>query len=316
MSVRFTPDAITLKEVPTTGLMVLVEEDLIFVDAKGDTWTAPVGTLTDGASVPRAALPVTDGRFDLHFLKAAVVHDAYCQEENKHGPSYQTKPWRAVHRMFHEACLAGGTARLTAKMMYNAVRWFGPRWDEPEKALARIPEENRRAGFAASRRWIETANPSVEEIEDDVETREEAIVAVTHLQYAGIRALQEGDRATAEQAFQEAEAKVLQGLQEVPDDLMYLNLKGYNGKNRAMLFPAQAPEALANAEQMFRSVLAAEPRDPSAWNGLGSVAILRGDLHHAETYIRRALEILPDYPAAKHDLGIVEEQRRLRRGMK
>ena len=79
----------------------------MFVDAMGHAWTAQLGTLTDGASVPRAALPVTNGRFDQRFLKAAVVHDAYCQEDNKDGPSYQTMPWRAVHKMFHEACLAG-----------------------------------------------------------------------------------------------------------------------------------------------------------------------------------------------------------------
>ncbi len=312
MSAKFTPDAITLKEVPTTGLMALVEVDLVFVDAKGNAWTAPVGTLTDGASVPRAGLPVTDGRFDQHFLKAAVVHDAYCQGENEDGPSYQTKPWRAVHKMFHEACLAGGTPKVTAKLMYNAVRWFGPRWDEPEKALERIPEADRRAGFAASKRWIEETDPSVEAIEEDVENREEMIMAVTQLQYAGIMALQHADRTAAAKAFEEAEAKLTSGLEEVPDDLMYLNLKAYNGKNRAMLFPGQAPEELANAEKMFRAVLAVEPKDPSAWNGLGSVAILRGDFDDAETYIRRALKILPDYPAAKHDLGIIEEQRRLR----
>ncbi len=312
MSARFTPDAITLKEVPTTGLMALVEEDLVFLDAEGNAWTAQVGTLTDGASVPRAALPVTDGRFDQRFLKAAVVHDAYCQEENKDGPSYQTKPWRAVHRMFYEACLAGGTPKITADLMYGAVLWFGPRWEEPEKPLERITEADRRAGFAASKRWIEETEPSVEAIEEDVENREATIMSVMQRQYAGIRALQHHDRTAAEKAFREAEAKVTRGLEEAPKDLMYLNLKGYNCKNRAMLSPNQAPDQLANAEKLFRSVLAAEPEDPSAWNGLGSVAILRGDLDDAETYIRRALKILPDYPAAKHDLGIIDEQRRLR----
>lgn len=312
MSAQFIPDAITLKEVPTTGLMALVEEDLVFVDTKGYAWTAQVGTLTDGASVPRAALPVTNGRFDQRFLKAAVVHDAYCQEDNKDGPTYQTKPWRTVHKMFHEGCLAGGTPKITAKLMYNAVLWFGPRWDEPEKALERIPEADRRAGFAASKRWVEETDPSVEAIEEDVENREQTIIAVTQLQYNGIKALEHGDRAVAEKAFHEAEAKVMRGLEEAPDDLMYLNLKGYNFKNRAMLFPGQAPKELANAEKVFHAVLADEPKDPSAWNGLGSVAILRGNIDDAETYIRRALKILPDYPAAKHDLGIIEKQRRLR----
>lgn len=306
MSTQFTPDAITLKEIPATGLMALVEEDLVFVDPNGHAWTAQVGTLTDGASVPRAALPVTDGRFDQRFLKAAVVHDAYCQEENKDGPSYQTEPWRSVHKMFHEACLAGGTPKILAKLMYNAVLWFGPRWDEPDKALERIPEADRRAGFAASKRWIEETDPSVEAIEEDVENREETIIVVAQLQYAGIMALEREDRTAAEKAFQEAEARVARGLEEAPNDLMYLNLKGYNFKNRAMLFPRQAPAELANAEKVFQAILAADPKDPSAWNGLGSVAILRGDFDEAENNLRRALQILPDYPAARHDLGIIE----------
>jgi tetratricopeptide (TPR) repeat protein len=309
MKARFTPEAITLKEVPTTGLMALVGEDLVFLDHEGHAWTARVGTLTDGASVPRAALPVTDGRFDQRFLKAAVVHDAYCQAENEGGPSYQTKPWRAVHKMFLDACLAGGTPKTLAKLMYNAVLWFGPRWEDPDKALERITQADRRAGFAASKRWIEETDPSAEAIEDDVAHREDIIIAVTRLQFAGIEALRRNDRATAEKAFQEAEARVTKGIGEAPDDLMYLNLKGYNFKNRAMLSPEKAPEALADAERAFHAVLAVEPEDPSAWNGLGSVAILRGDLDGAEEYIHKALRILPDYPAARHDLRIIEAQR-------
>lgn len=288
--------------------MSLVEEDLVFVDSAGDTWTAPIGTLTDGASVPRAALPITDGRFDQRFLKAAVVHDAYCQEDNEGRFPYRTKPWRAVHRMFHEGCLAGGTPKLTAKLMYNAVRWFGPRWDEPERALERIAAVDRLSGFAATRHWIEETDPPLEIIERDVESREETIMAVTRLQNTGISAL-DTDPATADRAFNQAELLVEKGLERAPEDLMYLNLKGYNAKNRAMLDPAHADKQLAAAEQAFHSVLAHAPQDPSALNGLGSVAILRGELERAEGLIRRALAIEPDYPAARHDLELVRRER-------
>ena len=310
MNAQFTPKAITLREVPATGMMALVEQDLVFVDREGYAWTAKVGTLTDGASVPRTALPITDGRFDQRFLKAAVVHDAYCQKENEGGPSYQTQPWRAVHKMFLDACLAGGTPTTLAKLMYNAVLWFGPRWEEPDKPLERISAADRRAGFVASTQWIEETDPSAEAIAEDVANREDTIVAVTRLQYAGLTALEQGDRKTAEKAFRQAEATVKRGLDEAPDDLMYLNLNGYNFKNRALLFPEKASAELADAEKLFHAVLAAEPNDPSAWNGLGSVAILRGNFDDAETYIRRALKILPDYPAAKHDLKIIEDRRR------
>jgi hypothetical protein len=41
--------------------------------------------------------------------------------------------------------------------------------------------------------------------------------------------------------------------------------------------------------------------------------MIRGDVPRAEAEIKKALEILPDYPAARHDLKIVEEIKRRRR---
>ncbi len=41
--------------------------------------------------------------------------------------------------------------------------------------------------------------------------------------------------------------------------------------------------------------------DSHAWNGLGSVALLQEDPERALVYIDRALELLPNYAAAKHD---------------
>lgn len=73
---RFSPAAITLKEIEDSDLKELFDERLVFVDSAGMEWVAPKGTRTDGASVPRLALAVTDGRFDRTFFKAAVIHDA------------------------------------------------------------------------------------------------------------------------------------------------------------------------------------------------------------------------------------------------
>ena len=55
---------------------------------------------------------------------------------------------------------------------------------------------------------------------------------------------------------------------------------------------------------MFEIIRQQQPEDPAAWNGLGSVALLRGEPDHALVYIDRALEIEPDYAAAKHDREI------------
>ena len=82
--VSFTPEKITLKEVEFDGLelMELEDDSLTFHGPDGVDWVAPKKTLTDGATVPRLALWVTDGRFDSKFLKAAIIHDAFCQTFN------------------------------------------------------------------------------------------------------------------------------------------------------------------------------------------------------------------------------------------
>ena len=72
-----------------------------------------------------------------------------------------------------------------------------------------------------------------------------------------------------------------------------------------MLQPDKKQEELNKAEFLFKAILASEPRDPSALNGLGSIEILRNNLGQAEHFIRQALEQEPDYSAAKHDLELV-----------
>jgi tetratricopeptide (TPR) repeat protein len=74
----------------------------------------------------------------------------------------------------------------------------------------------------------------------------------------------------------------------------------------------QFKHALSEAEKMFETIRQQEPDDPSAWNGLGNVALLRNDPSSALNYIDRALEIRPDYEAARNDrtlaLRMLQEQ--------
>lgn len=102
---------------------------MAYVDPAGQEWLAPVGTKTDGASIPTIFLSLAGDRFEREYLNAAVVHDAYCDRRNKGQASYQTRPWCAVHRMFFEALIAGGAAPAKAKLMYAAVWMGGPRWE-------------------------------------------------------------------------------------------------------------------------------------------------------------------------------------------
>jgi hypothetical protein len=57
--------------------------------------------------------------------RASVVHDVACDLREKICPSSQI-----AHRMFYDACLCGGVSEKKAKLMYWAVRNFGPKWGD------------------------------------------------------------------------------------------------------------------------------------------------------------------------------------------
>lgn len=63
----------------------------------------------------------------------------------------------------------------------------------------------------------------------------------------------------------------------------------------------EAQRYYEEAGKMFAAVREQDPKDASAWNGLGSVYILRGDPQNALQYINKALEIQPGYEEALHD---------------
>ncbi|WP_169052679.1 DUF1353 domain-containing protein [Pseudooceanicola onchidii] len=103
-------------------------QDLNFVDARQQTWIAPKGILTDGASIPPVFVSVVGRPTDPAFAKAAAIHDSYCGVGNEATPYYHTRPWQATHRMFYEALRVGGASEKTAKTLYAAVYMGGPRW--------------------------------------------------------------------------------------------------------------------------------------------------------------------------------------------
>ncbi len=312
----FDPVAITLKEVPGENKKELVDKELIFVDAQGNQWKAPQGTWTDGASVPRLALWITDGRFEESFLKAAIVHDAYCQEFNQTRcrDQYRKLPWRQVHRMFFEACVAGRTDPLKAKLMYAAVWWGGPKWDDPQSDLSAVPDEMLSVGYHGCEQWIEANDPSLDNLESWMTARAPVIIQVAADQAKFFAALQQNRWAEADAAQQQAEDRVDAAIQKFPDDLTLMNLQGYNHKNRAISYREHALDdkfevELQKAQVSFSGVLDIQPRDPSALNGMGSVSILRQNLDQAERYIQDAIKIKPDYPAAKQDLELIKKLR-------
>jgi hypothetical protein len=113
---------------------VRVLEDFTFTRADdGTVWEAPVGSLVDGASIPRVLWSVVGSPFTGDYVYASIVHDVACH--------VRSRPWRDTHYMFYLACLAGGTRRGRAKLMYLAVRNFGPRWTAPAPAPVETLEQ-------------------------------------------------------------------------------------------------------------------------------------------------------------------------------
>jgi hypothetical protein len=134
---------------------------------------------------------------------------------------------------------------------------------------------------------------------------------INDLELDGLKALREGRLTDANVKLKAAEDLLNEALAHTPNDIILLNLKGCLHKNWAIQYRSLSMndafrEQLNEAEMAFKLVLSVDSEDPGALNGLGSVYILRGNLDLAESYVRRALEILPDYEAAKQDLALIE----------
>jgi hypothetical protein len=148
-----------------------------FVDATGQLWTAPPQTLTDGATIPPLFAPLMGDRQSLEFLMAAALHDAYCGVGNNDLETFQTRPWEDVHRMFFEALIVGGTPPQKAKIMFAAVYLGGPRWNDPDRSLEGVSEEDILREMEWCLRWIEENDPSADEIVTWMRDREMALLS-------------------------------------------------------------------------------------------------------------------------------------------
>lgn len=133
----------------------VLKETFAYIDPKGVTWTAPVGTRTDGASIPQIFLSLVGDRFDPRYRNAALVHDAYCQDINKGMSSYQSRPWEDVHSMFYDASIANGVDENKALLMFAAVWLGGPRWGDKSRSLKDVPPSVLKEELAKCKEWLE-----------------------------------------------------------------------------------------------------------------------------------------------------------------
>jgi len=152
--------------------MFHLRDELRFVDVKGQTWSAPSNTITDGASIPAIFVPLIGTRMSLRWREAAILHDAYCAEANENLPQYQSADWETVHQMFYDAVLALGTSPTKALIMYAAIYLGGPRWEDPKRSLDQVSDEQLQGVMQRCLDWIEENDPDPEKLRKWMQDRE------------------------------------------------------------------------------------------------------------------------------------------------
>lgn len=101
-------------------LMKLLET-VSFTDLNGYIWTAPAGSIIDGASIPRFCWRIIGSPFIGLYRRASVIHDVYCVKKKR--------SWEMTHRCFYEMMLYDKVPSVKAFLMFKAVYNFGPRWE-------------------------------------------------------------------------------------------------------------------------------------------------------------------------------------------
>jgi len=148
------------------GRNMTLLSDMRYTDPDGVVWIAPAGSEVDGASIPRVLWSLMGGPFEGKYRNASVLHDiAYDQH---------TRSWDKCDRMFYNAMRCSGVSATEAKTMYYALYKFGRHWKRPRSfagAIARSDNTVPRATpveeeeLTATRSWIESAKPSLAQIE-------------------------------------------------------------------------------------------------------------------------------------------------------
>ncbi len=123
MNSTFSGDAFTewLTDAGDDRRMRLLD-DFSFTDAAGRVWGAPIGSIIDGASIPRALWTLVGSPYVGDYRRASIVHDVACDIAGTDVPAR-----RAADRMFYEACRAGGCTVRQATILYLGVR-VGASW--------------------------------------------------------------------------------------------------------------------------------------------------------------------------------------------
>lgn len=153
-----TPEATWLNN----GRDMKLLKDFLFIDSRGRSWIAEKDRVVNGASIPQFLWSIVGGPFEGQYRNASIVHDAECEK--------MTSPSTDVHRMFYDACRAGGVNEKDAKYLYWAVANYGPSWTIRNVVTVAAPPNPTGASMTKSPPSISTnrdevKTPTLEELE-------------------------------------------------------------------------------------------------------------------------------------------------------
>jgi len=159
------------------GRTMTLLTELRYTDPNGNLWIAPIGSIVDGASIPRYLWSIMGGPFEGRYRNASVLHDvAYGNKK---------RPWQDCDRMFYFAMRCSGVSAVEAKTMFYALYKFGHHWKFPIKRAKPVKFEGQLVARAEpipraipvnpaeineARDWIQNADPSLEQIEQRANT--------------------------------------------------------------------------------------------------------------------------------------------------
>ena len=134
---QFSGDPVTrwLAEAGDDRKMQILEE-FTFTDTAGKVWKAPVGSVVNGASIPRPLWSLVGSPYTGDYRRASIVHDVAAVEAG-----HDEAGRRAADRMFYHACRVGGCSVREATILYVGVR-IGSAWSTvPQWAPAAVASE-------------------------------------------------------------------------------------------------------------------------------------------------------------------------------
>src|SRR5258705_12318901 len=109
---------------PDGRTMTLLTE-LRYTDPHGEVWVAPIGSVVDGASLPRDLWSIMGGPFEGKYRNASVLDDVAYGDHNR--------PWQDCDRMFYYAMRCSGVSAMEAKTKFYALYRFGDHREFPIK---------------------------------------------------------------------------------------------------------------------------------------------------------------------------------------